>query len=456
MKGIINEDFTRNFSELVDWAGENLPRATLFNSIAARGNQFIDWIGLKGIATVFDLAILLYLVVFSIKIVNGNASGYLKSASLSHSTLTRAMSRLSIGAWKNSDDLKNQEAWRIIEEASAREGGSNPGLLYAIWQAETGSVSCQPKSACTSLTGALGPCQFLPGTWDERDANGKLRFREENWDIWSLEDCSRAMARLIHYLNSNSWQNLQRFQRSSFTHSDDRAWSRWLPGFVQDEEALENSRETGGAKEGIEAQVELEKTSSVEQFLIRKMQTRFERAQAPEEDVGVLLDLTTQELPDRIIEKIESSAQNRYLAEPDEIAISAPVDDRIDLPVKGSYRITSRMGPRHPDGVDLAQTRGKPFDVYAACTGTITRVSWWQVEQNCDGYPGMLQAYWHVVPHVSRGDRVDLGQRVATTGKTADGSSWGGAGAGVHLHWVTIVDGVHRDPFTMITQNASE
>lgn len=72
---------------------------------------------------------------------------------------------------------------------AAQMEGCDPALLRAIQQTECDLANSQ---YCVSSTGALGPFQFMPETWDI--------YAQDGWDIWNLLDAGRAACRMVKVL----------------------------------------------------------------------------------------------------------------------------------------------------------------------------------------------------------------------------------------------------------------
>lgn len=80
--------------------------------------------------------------------------------------------------------------WQLVKNAAARYG-LDWKILLAVWQIESGQSW---DTSRRSSAGAIGPWQFMPGTWRKyaEDANGDGRA-----DVTSAEDGAYAAAKLL-------------------------------------------------------------------------------------------------------------------------------------------------------------------------------------------------------------------------------------------------------------------
>ncbi len=77
------------------------------------------------------------------------------------------------------------ELKRALVQQIAADEGIDWRLLEAVWQIESGKAW---KTAVTSSAGAMGPMQFMPGTWRHYGGNS---------DATSAPDALRAGAKLL-------------------------------------------------------------------------------------------------------------------------------------------------------------------------------------------------------------------------------------------------------------------
>lgn len=80
---------------------------------------------------------------------------------------------------------------RALVQKVAGTFGIDWKILEAVWQIESGKSW---KTSTTSHSGALGPCQFMPGTWRSYaiDGNG-----DGVKDVTSAQDCLYGSAKLL-------------------------------------------------------------------------------------------------------------------------------------------------------------------------------------------------------------------------------------------------------------------
>ncbi len=127
------------------------------------------------------------------------------------------------------------------------------------------------------------------------------------------------------------------------------------------------------------------------------------------------------------------------------------VSGGMPIPLKeGTYRISSKFGPRNIDvpgastwhkGVDLAANKGTP--IYASMSGTVTHSgsgTGYGLYIKIDHGDGVETRYGHCSELlVSKGEHVEQGQLIALVGNT-------GVSGGSHLHFEVRLNGVAQDP----------
>ena len=128
-------------------------------------------------------------------------------------------------------------------------------------------------------------------------------------------------------------------------------------------------------------------------------------------------------------------------------------DGTLSVPLKSSYVITSRFGIRTDpitgkknvshNGLDMAAPAGT--SIYAAESGVVILAEWWSGYGNCviiDHGGGLWTLYGHIRNggiKVSKGDKVQVGQKIAEVGTT-------GNSTGNHLHFEVRLNGERVDP----------
>lgn len=89
----------------------------------------------------------------------------------------------------------NQSAWEKIALAASKQPPCDPALIYGLWWTETKVIDCSDwkdspgANACRSPAGAMGPLQFMPGTWPT--------YAEAGWDVWDLGDATQAACKMV-------------------------------------------------------------------------------------------------------------------------------------------------------------------------------------------------------------------------------------------------------------------
>lgn len=126
---------------------------------------------------------------------------------------------------------------------------------------------------------------------------------------------------------------------------------------------------------------------------------------------------------------------------------------KFSVPLKVNYVITSEFGSRTDpitgrkgafhSGLDMAAPGGS--SIYAAESGVVILAEWWSGYGNCviiDHGDGVWTLYGHIRNggiKVSKGDKVDVGDKIAEVGST-------GQSTGNHLHFEVRINGEKVNP----------
>lgn len=107
---------------------------------------------------------------------------------------------------------------RSLVQQIASQQGIDWRLLEAVWQIESGKAW---QTAVTSSAGALGPMQFMPGTWQHYSSGGSVTY---------APDALKAAAKLLAANGAASGDEHQAL--FAYNHAE------W---YVQEVEAIKNS-----------------------------------------------------------------------------------------------------------------------------------------------------------------------------------------------------------------------
>lgn len=115
--------------------------------------------------------------------------------------------------------------------AAAACRGLDPTILVAIHDVETN----RDKHGATSVAGAVGPMQFLPGTWAAYGVDGNS---DGAVDVWNLDD---ALAGAAHFLCAHGVTSAASEESAIFQYNHSRAYVRRVLARVDELHAISTS-----------------------------------------------------------------------------------------------------------------------------------------------------------------------------------------------------------------------
>lgn len=296
----------------------------------------------------------------------------------------------------------------IILQTGKRHG-IDPHLIAAVIHQESGG-----KQFAISNKGAVGYMQLMPATFKQFSQNGK--------NIFDAEDNINAGVAYLKFLSDKYDGDINKVLAGYNAGPGNVSKYNGIPPFAETRRFVENVKSQ---------HAQLVANNNLTN-LIAKNAKLIER-----NPVGAK----------NVVRKNQPALQTTSLKTTASSVSKVHSKEDLNLPVKG--RISSNFGAARTNhshkGVDIAVGKGTPIN--AAATGKVVFSGWQKgygktlvIEHN----DGRLTRYAHAENLlVSKGDTVNVGQKIATVGST-------GHSTGPHLHFEVIENGKAVNPLVAI------